>query len=75
MAGYMAVAFLDSGNIEERMLYKLGRFLQLVGLLLLPVAMAGQATESMSLWRMLIIAGVGVCVFGLGVMLQNAGKP
>ena len=54
---------LDS---ETRMLYKLGRLLQLVGLLILPVAMAGEVSLSMGLKTMLLWAGVGVGVFLLG---------
>jgi hypothetical protein len=54
-------------------MYQLGRALQLVGLLVLPIAIAGQATNSMTLGRMLTWAGVGVLIFGLGWLLQQAG--
>ncbi len=56
------------------MLYKLGRVLQLIGLLLLPIAIAGEATESMSLGRMLMWASVGIVVFMMGRMLQGRGE-
>lgn len=56
------------------MLYNLGRFLQLAGLIILPVAMAGEASASMSLGRMLMWASIGIVVFLLGRMLQSMGK-
>jgi hypothetical protein len=58
------------------MRYKLGRFLQLVGLILLPVAMAGNLAPDtpLSLWRMLLLAGVGVALFALGRVIQNTGR-
>jgi hypothetical protein len=63
--------FLAFGNREEDMLYKLGRFLQLVGLLILPIAMAGELSESMSLGRMLVWACLGIAVFMAGRWLQG----
>ena len=61
------------GKLEESMLYKLGRFLQLVPLLLLPIAMVGELRESIGQGQMLMWAGVGVGVFLIGRMLQQAG--
>jgi hypothetical protein len=58
------------------MLYKVGRFLQFAGLILLPIAMAGNIAESLSLGDMLTLASVGIGVFMLGWLLQqSAGKP
>lgn len=56
------------------MAYKLGRLLQLAGLILLPVAIAGQASDSMSLGQMLTWACVGIALFMLGRMLQGKGE-
>lgn len=58
------------------MRYKLGRLLQVVGLIVLPVALAGNLVPDppLSLWQMLILSGVGVGVFLLGRLLQNAGR-
>jgi hypothetical protein len=58
------------------MRYKLGRFLQLLGLILLPVAMAGNLVPDtpVSLWRMLLLTGVGIVLFLLGRLLQNTGQ-
>jgi hypothetical protein len=59
------------------MLYKLGRFLQVVGMILLPVAIAGNlAPDSpLSLWTSLTISAIGVAIFTLGWLIQQAGKP
>jgi len=59
------------------MLYRLGRFLQLLGLALLPVAMAGQIIrpKEITLWHMLGIAGAGVMIFYLGWLLQRGAPP
>jgi hypothetical protein len=56
------------------MLYKVGRFLQLLGLIVLPVAMAGEAAESMTLGRMLVWASVGIGLFMLGWLLQQGAN-
>jgi hypothetical protein len=58
------------------MLYKLGRFLQFLGLfVILPVAMAGNLAERLSLKDMLLLSAAGVGVFFLGWLLQQSGKP
>jgi hypothetical protein len=57
------------------MLYKLGRFLQLLGLLLLPVAMAGNATERLDLKSFYWLSGLGVGVFVMGWLLQQSSRP
>jgi hypothetical protein len=57
------------------MVYKLARVLQLIGLLLLPIAMAGNISEKLSEGRMLMIAGAGIVVFLAGWLLQQAAKP
>ena len=55
------------------MLYKLGRFLQLLPLLILPIAMVGELRESIGQGQMLMWAGVGFGVFLIGRMVQQAG--
>jgi hypothetical protein len=61
------------------LLYKLGRLLQVVGMVLLPLAVAGnlvpEEAHRMDLRTSLTISGVGVAVFGLGWLLQQAGRP
>jgi hypothetical protein len=58
------------------MLYKLGRLLQIVGLILLPVAIAGNLSpeKQMDLRSSLSLSAVGVIVFGLGYLLQQMGR-
>jgi hypothetical protein len=59
------------------MLYKLSRGLQLLGLLILPVAIAGNVADpvGMDLRRSLTLSGLGMLVFGLGWLLQQAVRP
>jgi hypothetical protein len=55
------------------MRYKLGRFLQFVGLfIIMPLAIAGQVIRELTLAQMFLAAGVGVVVFYLGQMLQRS---
>jgi hypothetical protein len=56
------------------MLYTLARLLQLAGLLLLPIAMAGQAAERLDVREMLTMAGIGVGLFVLGWLVQQAAR-
>jgi hypothetical protein len=59
------------------MLYKVGRFLQVVGLILLPVAIAGNVAreDQVNLKLSLTLSAVGVGVFVLGWWLQQATRP
>lgn len=59
------------------MLYKLGRLLQIVGLILLPLAIAGNLApepQGIDLRASLTLSAVGVIVFGLGYLLQQMGR-
>jgi predicted acyltransferase len=57
-------------------LYKLGRLLQVVGLLLLPVAMAGNLVPDapINLRNMLALMALGVVIFFVGWKMQEMGK-
>lgn len=59
------------------MLYKLGRLLQFAGLVILPVAIAGNVArpEEVSLGTSLTMSTVGVTLFALGWLLQQASRP
>jgi hypothetical protein len=61
------------------LLYKLGRLLQVVGMVLLPLAVAGnlvpEEAHRLDLRTSLTLSGIGVAVFGLGWLLQQAGRP
>ena len=54
----------------------LGRLLQLVGLIILPVAIAGNlANERLTLMQSLTLSAIGVLVFSLGWLLQQGARP
>jgi hypothetical protein len=54
------------------MLYRLGRILQLVGMLILPQAIVLELLGKVSLGQSLVIAVVGTTVFIIGVGTQRA---
>jgi hypothetical protein len=58
------------------MLYKLGRLLQIVGLILLPLAIAGNLSPErpMDLRQSLTLSAIGIIVFGTGYFMQQAGR-
>lgn len=57
------------------MRYRLGRLLQLIGLIVLPVAIAGNAAEKLTLGQSLVISASGMAVFSLGWLLQQGAGP
>jgi len=59
------------------MLFKLGRFLQLLGLLICPAGIAGNVArpEEVTLKVSLMIGGAGIVIFTLGWLLQQAARP
>jgi hypothetical protein len=57
------------------MLYKVGRILQFLGLVILPVAIAGEVAHSLSLQESIALSVVGATVFTLGWFLQQGSKP
>jgi len=57
------------------MVYRIARFLQLAGLLILPVAMAGNMMERLDLKQMLGLCAIGVVAFSAGWLLQQSSKP
>jgi uncharacterized membrane protein AbrB (regulator of aidB expression) len=61
----------------SRVLYKLGRLMQLAGMILLPLAIAGNLSpeNTLTLKQSLTISGTGVVVFIVGWLLQQAGRP
>ncbi len=62
-------------------LYRLARGLQLVGLILVPIAVAGNLAEladaqtALSLKASLMLSALGVGCFGIGWWLQQQVKP
>jgi hypothetical protein len=58
------------------MLYHVARFLQLVGLIILPIAIAGNAAdERLSLKASLMLSAAGVLIFFIGWLLQQGTRP
>jgi uncharacterized membrane protein YGL010W len=57
------------------MLYKVARSLQFLALIVLPVAIAGNVAEKLSLKESLIMSAVGAGLFVLGWLLQQGAKP
>ena len=57
------------------MLYKVGRFLQLLGLLILPVAIAGDVTGKVEFKHSLGLSALGMVVFTAGWLLQQVARP
>ncbi len=51
--------------------YRLGRFLQFVGLLILPFGIASELVGKVGLGQSLLIAGAGAAVFYVGYVVQN----
>jgi hypothetical protein len=58
------------------MLYKIGRSLQVAGMIILPVGMAGNIVrpEQITVQESLTIAAVGIAVFAAGWLLQQVGR-
>jgi hypothetical protein len=58
-------------------LYRLGRFLQLVGMIMLPLAIVGNLSpeNQLELRTSLMLSGVGVLIFSIGWLIQQSGKP
>ncbi len=48
------------------MLHKVGRFMQFVGLLMLPAAIGAQLGEHISVGQMFLWAAIGILVFYIG---------
>jgi hypothetical protein len=58
------------------MLYGLARLLQFAGLVIIPIALAGNmADERLSLKEMLLLSAAGVVVFLVGWLLQQGVRP
>lgn len=56
---------------SENFMRGVGRFLQLVGLVLLPLASILQLSGTISVGRMLQFLVVGICAFGIGWILTT----
>ncbi len=57
------------------MLYGLGRFLQLLGLLMLPAAIAGELADKIDLKTSLAFSSSGIVIFVIGWLIQRRARP
>jgi hypothetical protein len=57
------------------MRYKLGRVLQFAGLVILPVAIAGDMAGQVEFKHSLALSLVGIIVFSTGWLLQQGARP
>lgn len=57
------------------MVYRIARFMQLAGLVILPIAISGNVAEKLDLRDSLALSAVGVLVFIIGWALQQFVKP
>jgi len=60
----------------SNMFYKLGRILQVAGMIILPIGMVGNIVrpEQISVQESLMVAGVAIAIFGVGWLLQQWGR-
>ena len=58
------------------MLYRLGRLLQVIGMILLPLAIVANLApkDAIDLKTSLTLSGIGVVVFFVGWLVQQAGR-
>jgi len=61
--------------LVSRFLYTLGRLLQFAGLIVLPFAITGNLSESISVSGMYQMTFVGIGLFVVGWIVQRLGKP
>lgn len=63
------------------MLYRLARFLQVLGMLIVPLALAGNLAQAagapinLDVKQMLMLAGLGILIFYIGHALQQRTRP
>ena len=58
------------------MLYRIGRVLQVIGFILLPLAIAGNLSPErpLDLRESLSLSAIGIIIFGVGYLMQQAGR-
>jgi hypothetical protein len=69
--------FENGPAVEVSVLYRLGRFLQLLGLLIAPVGLAGNLARpgQVSEGQELAILAGGIGIFAVGWLLQRGARP
>jgi hypothetical protein len=61
-------------EVRILMLYRAGRLFQLIGLVILPVAVAGNVAEQLDLRQSLTLSAIGVLIFFAGWLLQQGAR-
>ena len=54
--------------------YRIGRGLQVIGMIILPFGIASELMEKVGLGQSLLIAAAGMLVFYVGYIIQTSGK-
>jgi hypothetical protein len=54
--------------------HKFGRALQLLGLVILPIAISGNVADRLTLQESLMLSGLGMVVFFVGWSLQQGSR-
>jgi hypothetical protein len=67
--------FREVETALRAILYRLGRMLQIIGMILLPLAIAGNLSpeDPLSLKESLSLSGAGIGIFTVGWLIQRAG--
>ena len=60
---------------NQGMLYKIARFLQLAGLIIVPIAISGNVADKLDLKESLSLSTVGCFLFLCGWLLQQSSRP
>jgi hypothetical protein len=55
--------------------YRFGRFLQVLGLVILPFAIVSELESKVGLGQSLVISAGGALIFYVGYVLQHRGDP
>jgi hypothetical protein len=55
-------------------MHKIGRVLQLLGLVILPIAISGNVADKLTLQESLMLSGLGIFVFFVGWSLQQGPR-
>ena len=55
------------------MRYRIGRFLQVMGMIILPFGIASELMGKVGLGQSLLIASVGTLIFYIGYVVQHQG--
>ena len=61
-----------AGSKEEA--HKIGRALQLLGLVILPIAISGNVADKLTLQESLMLSGLGMFVFFAGWSMQQGSR-